>query len=105
MVGLSLPDSMTRIVVASTVGFWALTMLFFPVFYLLPEAYLVFAPVAFVPTWLTVVALWLRRTHGESDNIWGAVSQSQATGRHAESGGITIAEQRDAVSEISDEDE
>lgn len=105
MPDLSLPDSPTRIVIASAVGFWAIALLFAPLVFLLPESSVAFAPVAFVPTWLAVVALWLRRTRGESDNIWNAVSQSQATGRYAESGGISVAEQREALSDTSDEEE
>lgn len=105
MPGISLPDNPTRVVAALAVSFWALVILFLPVSYLLPEAYLAVPLVAFVPTWLAVVALWLRRTRGNSDNIWGAVSQSQASGRYAESGGTTVAEQRDALSDFSDDEE
>ena len=105
MADLSLPDSPTRIVVALAVGFWGLALLFTPVVFLLPKSYVVFAPVVFVPTWLAVVTLWLRRTRGESDDIWAAVSQSQATGRYAESGGISVAEQRETLSDTSDEEE
>lgn len=101
----SLPDNPTRIIVASVVVFWGLVIVFAPVVYLLPEASLVVVPVVYVPVWFGVVALWLWRTRCGSDNIWGAVSQSQATGRYAESGGTTIAEQRDALSDSSDEDE
>lgn len=64
MPDLSLPDSPTRIVVALAVGFWVLTMVVAPVAYLLPVSALVFVPAVFVPTWLAVVTLWLRRTRG-----------------------------------------
>lgn len=105
MPDLSLPDSPTRIVVASAISFWVVTLGFVPVVHLLPEAYLGFTPVAFALTWFAVVTLWLRRTRGGSDSIWGAVSESQATGRYAESGGIAVSEQRDAFSDPSDKDE
>lgn len=104
MLGFSLPDTPTRIVIASAFAFWALTIVYMPVVYPLPEAYLGVALAAFLPLWIAVIALWLRRTRGGSDNIWGAVSESQATGRYSNSGGISVAEQRDALSDSSEED-
>lgn len=49
--------------------------------------------------WVTLTREWVRRTADHESTVWGGVSKSQALGGYAKSGGLSVSEQRDALSD------